>query len=338
MSDLKENLLNLFRRHKDANKTSSKNRRKNHRNNPDKGTQILVIDDSITAQKILKKIFTQAGYEVVQAFDGESGIALAQQYKPALILMDVIMPGISGFQATRMIRNDPEIAATPIVIVSGNKQAGDQFWLSSIGADHYLAKPFSRTDLFSALDKLLYADLIEKSDASNKVSEDIVEPDKSYDEKNLTVGNELKILVVDDSKTVQYQMKKMLIQRGYDVLQAYDAKTGIIMAKKNMPALIVMDVVMPGINGFQATRLIKKDKQIADIPVIVISGNKQASDQFWAIKLGADDYLSKPFSRNDLFASIDKTLHVESRNSSQGIDTIIEPDTKASYEDHELHD
>ena len=332
MSKLLSNLGNLFHRSKNKDGAIPEI----HHHHPEEGTQILVIDDSKTAQKVLKNIFTDAGYDVIQAFDGESGIALAQQHKPALIIMDVIMPGISGFQATRMIRKDPEVANTPIMIVSGNKQAGDQFWLSSIGADLYLFKPFTRDDILSALDKLLYSDVEKKTAKPAEASNQVIEPDKIYQEKNLTIGNEKTILVVDDSKTVQYQMKKILIQRGYDVLQAYDAKSGIIMARKNKPALIIMDVVMPGANGFQATRYIRNSPDIADIPIIIISGNKQACEQFLATKLGANHFLTKPFSRREIFAVIDKNLAVESRSSYLGVDTIVEPDTNAKFEEKAL--
>ena len=329
MSKLITSINNLFRRSKNTDNALADSQR----NIPEKGTQILVIDDSTTAQQILKDIFTDAGYDVIQAFDGESGIALAQQHKPVLIIMDVIMPGMSGFQATRMIRKDPEIASTPIMIVSGNEQAGDHFWLSSIGADLYLTKPFTRADIYSALDKLLYSDAAKKITEASETSNEVIEPDQTYDDKNIIIGDEQQILVVDDSKTVQYQMKKILMQRGYDVLQAYDARSGIIMAKKNKPALIIMDVVMPGPNGFQATRYIRKDPDISDIPIIIISGNQEACEQFLATKLGANHFLTKPFSRNEIFSVIEKTLPVESCGSYLGIDTIVKPDTNAKFEE-----
>ena len=345
MSKLRRSIDRLFGRNGKAVSALSDNGSKDTHNHPGKGTQILVIDDSKTAQKILNVIFSQAGYEVIQAYDAESGIALAQQHKPSLILMDVIMPGISGFQATRMIRKDPDIADIPIIVVSGDKQAGDKFWLSNIGADQYLTKPFTRSQLFTAVYKLLYSGVPEKNtkvdefiEKAVEASNEVIEPDQSYKEKNLTVGNELKILVVDDSKTVQYQMKKILMQKGYEVLHAYDATSGIILAKKNNPALIIMDVVMPAMNGFQATRFIRKDKHIAEIPIVIISGNKLASEKFWATKMGANHYMSKPFSRCDMFAAIDKVLQVKSVNSSQGLNMIVEPDSHASYEEQEEHE
>ena len=332
MSKFISSINNLFSRRKNTDDELAGSQR----NIPEKGTQILVIDDSVTAQAILKGIFTSAGYDVIQAFDGESGIALAQQHKPALIIMDVIMPGMSGFQATRMIRKDPEIASTPIMIISGNEQASDHFWLSSIGADHYLAKPFTRADIFSSLDKLLYSDVSKKEAEVSEAANEVIEPDQAYEDENIVIGNEKQILVVDDSKTVQYQIKKILMQRGYDVIQAYDAKSGIIMAKKNKPALIIMDVVMPGPNGFQATNYIRKDPEISGIPIIIISGNQEACEQFLATKLGANDYLTKPFSRKDIFTIIEKIMPAESFGTNLGLDTIVEPDTNAKFEEQAI--
>ncbi|MDH5388556.1 MAG: response regulator [Gammaproteobacteria bacterium] len=330
MSKLKKSIGKLLHRNKNPDSASSDIYYKNEMKTPNSGVLILIVEDSKTAQKVLKNIFIRAGYDVLQAMDGESGIALAQQYKPSLILMDVVMPGINGFQATRMIRKDPEIADIPVIIVSGNEKAGEQFWISEIGADHYLTKPLSSTELFSSIDKLLSSGA--STEKLHTEANDVVEPDVSYEEKNLTIGNELKVLVVDDSKTVQYLMKKMLMQRGYEVLQAYDAQTGIILAKKNMPALIIMDVVMPGMNGFQATRHIKKDSQIAHIPIVIISGNRQATDQFWATRMGAAHFLSKPFSRKDMFLVIEDILHIKSRSSDYGLNSIVEPDNHAIYE------
>ena len=90
---------------------------------------------------------------------------------------------------------------------------------------------------------------------------------------------------------------------------------------------------MPGPNGFQATRYIRKDPDICDIPIIIVSGNQEACEQFLATKLGANHFLTKPFSRNEIFTVIEKTLPVESRGSYLGLDTIVEPDTNAKFEE-----
>jgi twitching motility two-component system response regulator PilH len=127
---------------------------------------------------------------------------------------------------------------------------------------------------------------------------------------NRTVPNgSEKILVVDDSKTVRLTLTHMLKQGHYETLVAEDGGSGIKQAVNHRPQLIIMDIMMPGINGFRATRYLKKDERTKDIPVIMISGNKEAIDQFWMKKIGADEFLAKPFKRGDLFRVIESVLY-----------------------------
>ncbi|GMR07813.1 MAG: twitching motility response regulator PilH [Gammaproteobacteria bacterium] len=117
-----------------------------------------------------------------------------------------------------------------------------------------------------------------------------------------------KILVVDDSKTVLYVLKTMLRQSSYLTLDAESGEEGLRMARIHQPDLIIMDVVMPGINGFQATRALRKDRVTADIPIIIMSGSERATEQFWVLRIGANDFLTKPFDRGAVFQKIEQQL------------------------------
>ena len=116
------------------------------------------------------------------------------------------------------------------------------------------------------------------------------------------------VLVVDDSKTFQSMIRRMLQQEGFRVLQALDGEEGVYMAHYSKPDLVIMDVVMPGINGFQATRQLQKDPETKHIPIIIVSGNPQATEQFWVLKMGAVDFMSKPFSRKELLGKLNEHL------------------------------
>lgn len=123
---------------------------------PNPGTKILVVEDSKTMQAFLAKILSNQGYEVLAAYDGESGIELAKAHKPALILMDIVMPGISGFQATREIRKTSEISDLPIILMSGNVQATEELWSKKIGADDFMQKPFTVDIVFDKMESILF--------------------------------------------------------------------------------------------------------------------------------------------------------------------------------------
>lgn len=112
------------------------------------------------------------------------------------------------------------------------------------------------------------------------------------------------VLVVDDSATIRAVLGKMLAQDSHIVLKAPDGDTAIAMARKEHPDLIFLDIVMPGTNGFAVLRALRRDPQTQDIPIVMISGNLQATEQFYVQRFGADDFMKKPFGRGEVFARI----------------------------------
>ena len=120
-------------------------------------------------------------------------------------------------------------------------------------------------------------------------------------EERVKLPAEATILIVDDSRTAIAVLKKTLEPTGYSILSAPNGEEGIEMAKLHQPDLILMDVIMPGLNGFQATRILRKETITQDIPIIIISGNEQATEKFWGLRVGANGFLAKPVERAELF-------------------------------------
>jgi twitching motility two-component system response regulator PilH len=113
-----------------------------------------------------------------------------------------------------------------------------------------------------------------------------------------------RMLVVDDSPTICAVLGKMLRQDGYAVLKATDGKEAIELARSERPALIFLDIVMPGMNGFAVLRALRHDPLTRDIPIVMISGNPQATEQFYVQRFGADDFMQKPFDRDEVYLRI----------------------------------
>ncbi len=111
--------------------------------------RILVIDDSPTETHVLRSMLEQHGYKVNVAGDGESGMELARRHRPDLILMDIVMPGVNGFQATRKLSKDPETSAIPIVMISTKDQDTDRIWAKRQGALDYITKPVTEQELLA---------------------------------------------------------------------------------------------------------------------------------------------------------------------------------------------
>lgn len=113
-----------------------------------------------------------------------------------------------------------------------------------------------------------------------------------------------KVLVVDDSATERHVMGEILGKQGFEVSYAEDGENGVAQAKLIKPDLVIMDVVMPGMNGFQATRAITKDPETEHIPVIICTTKDQETDKVWGIRQGAKDYVVKPINADELLSKI----------------------------------
>lgn len=117
-----------------------------------------------------------------------------------------------------------------------------------------------------------------------------------------------KILIVDDSPTEMFRFKEILAKHGFEVIEATNGADGITLAQAELPDLVLMDVVMPGVNGFQATRQIARDAATKHIPIVIVSTKDQETDRVWGKRQGACDYLTKPIDENQLISTIKQHL------------------------------
>lgn len=126
--------------------------------------------------------------------------------------------------------------------------------------------------------------------------------------KRVNARDDTRALIVDDSPTVVFALKKILRSAGFITFEAGDAESGIALARAEIPDLIFLDIILPGANGFAALRTLRKDPATAHIPIIMVSGNEQATELFFGSRIGADDFMKKPFSRFEVFARIERLL------------------------------
>jgi twitching motility two-component system response regulator PilH len=117
--------------------------------------KIMVVDDAPADLQNLKNILTKGGHQVIEVTSGQDSIAKAKAEKPDAIVMDVVMPGINGFQATRQISKDPDTSAIPIIVVSAKNQETDRLWAMRQGAREYVVKPVKDADLLAKVKQVL---------------------------------------------------------------------------------------------------------------------------------------------------------------------------------------
>ena len=117
--------------------------------------RILVIEDNEDNRRIVRDLFTSAGYELLEAVSGEDGVTLARRERPDLILMDIQLPGFDGYEATRRIKAEPGLAGVPIIVVTSYALSGDDVKAMAAGADGYVSKPFSPRALLAKVREFL---------------------------------------------------------------------------------------------------------------------------------------------------------------------------------------
>ncbi len=117
-----------------------------------------------------------------------------------------------------------------------------------------------------------------------------------------------RVLIVDDSPTETHRMETILKKRGFDVVKADNGIDGVAYAKKHLPDIVLMDVVMPGLNGFQATRQLSQAKETAHIPIIIVTTKDQQTDRLWGKRQGAKGYLVKPIDSKQLLDTVEQVM------------------------------
>jgi len=159
------------------------------------GARMLVVDDSPTICAVLGKMLGHEGYAVSRATDGESAIQLARDEQPVLIFLDIVLPGMNGFAVLRALRHDPQTRHIPIVMISGNQQATEQFYVQRFGADDFMRKPFGRDEVCKRIEQLVQLGRL----AVRKPSEPVSVPLSEFSEEALAAIPDIAMPYADEA-------------------------------------------------------------------------------------------------------------------------------------------
>lgn len=239
--------------------------------------KILVIEDEKVLLDAIAKKLQVAGYSVKTALNGEEGLEKIKEEKPDLILLDILMPKVDGFEVLTRISKNKELAEIPVIIISNSGQPVEIEKAMSMGVKDYLIKAeFDPEEVIAKVRNILDKSQ-SKKDGGEKIN-----------------GGKM-ILIIEDDQLLRSLCAKKFATEGFAVDAAIDARDGLEKIKKNKPDLILLDLVLPGMSGFDLLKIIKADpdKKIASIPVIILSNLGQESDIVKGRELGADDYMIK---------------------------------------------
>ncbi len=217
---------------------------------------VLVIDDDASQRDLLTRFLERKGFKVATAADGRSGLDVARQLKPRAILLDVMMPQMDGWSVLTALKADPELAATPVVLVTF---VNDPALGESLGAAELIPKPVDWEKLAQVMERF-------RGDGD--------------------------LLVVDDDADTRQRLRVVLERSGWRVVEAENGRAALEAVKRRMPQLILLDITMPVMDGFAFLRELRDEPNGRDVPVVVLTARDLTPGDLERLK-GADRVLSK---------------------------------------------
>jgi len=237
---------------------------------------VLVIDDDPSVHDLIRRTLQVEGFGVIGAMDGHKGLKLARTLHPCAIILDVMMPEIDGWTVLGQLKSDPETSDIPVLVLS---IVDDPKLGFTLGASDYLVKPANREILVSLLKK-----------------------------HACDIGN-CRILLIEDDEMTRDSVRRMLIDAGYLVVTAVNGKEALQILKHEKPGLILLDLMMPEMDGFEFLEIIKTNAELENVPIIVATARELTGDERDRLNTRAFQVLQKgSYGREELLQQISKGL------------------------------
>ncbi|MFW5966592.1 MAG: response regulator [Persicimonas sp.] len=229
----------------------------------DRGT-VLVIDDDRTMRDLLRRVLEREGFTVATAASGSEGLVMAEQLHPQAITLDVLMPSMDGWTLLSKLKDDPELADIPVVMVT---MVDDSERGYALGADDYMVKPIDR-------DRLI----------------DILASYREPSEHDATDGD---ILLVEDDEPTRTLIRRVLQNDGWHVTEAEDGRAGLEALDEVDPDLVLLDLMMPKLDGFEFLRRFRSREAYRDVPVVVVTAKELTEPEEEQLLRGTSEILTK---------------------------------------------
>ena len=264
-------------------------------------TKILLIEDEEALVEVLSAKLKKEKYQLAVAYNGEEGYQKIKDWRPDLILLDIVMPKMDGYEVLEKLSQDKN--KIPVIIISNSGQLVELEKTKKLGAVDFLIKTqFDPNEVVTKIKNYL---------GKNQIGQAKI---KTVPSQGAGKQAGLKILIVEDDSFLRELCVKKLTKEGFTVFEAIDGEQALKEAGEIKPDLILLDVILPAIDGFEVlTRLrASKSEKISKVPVVILSNLGQETDIKKALELGANDYLIKAhFTTDEIVGKIKKLLQVK---------------------------
>jgi len=264
------------------------------------GRRMLIVDDNETNRRILREMLAAEGVKVDEASMASDGLAAlrraAQKRAPYdLAILDVQMPDMDGFQLATAVRQDKALTRTKLLMLTSAGQRGDGERCRELGIRGYLTKPLSRADLVEALGTVLAGP-----------AEDASTPDVVTRHTIAESRASLRVLLAEDNPVNQQVAVAMLVKRGHEVHVVGNGREAVDAVAERAYDVVLMDIQMPEMDGFEATKAIRATPRGATLPIVAMTAHALSGERERCLSHGMTDYLAKPFKAHELFTLVEQ--------------------------------
>jgi PAS domain S-box-containing protein len=269
-----------------------------------RGMKVLVVDDNANSRQILEKILESFSFEVALAASGEEGLAElegAPKDQPYdLVIMDWKMPGMDGIEASKLIKSHKGLSKIPpIILVTAYAREEIVQRAKQLGLEGFLFKPVSPSVLLDAI-----------MQAKGKDIQTVARVDRKKEDnaEELNAIRGARVLLAEDNEINQQVALEILESAGLNVSLADNGREAVSAVKEKYYDAVLMDIQMPVMNGYEATREIRKDERFKDLPIIAMTAHAMAGDEEKSLEAGMNGHVTKPIDPNQLFAALLKWI------------------------------
>jgi two-component system, cell cycle response regulator len=257
--------------------------------------KILIVDDEPRNVKLLEAMLPSSQYEVNRAHEASQGLEQALQIIPDLILLDVMMPGMNGYEVTRKLKADPATKEIPVILVTALSEEADKIKGLQAGADDFINKPVQKVELLARTRSLIQLkELREQSQARQQILEQFMGSSRTPGEGAKTSPPQAVLVVEDnprDAKLILHSLQSLplrleLVGSGEEALSRVES---------GEVDLILLDILLPGRDGFKVCQHLKENGPTKNIPVLLVTCLSDLESKMKGLSNGADDFLVKPF-------------------------------------------
>ncbi|MEI6305198.1 MAG: response regulator, partial [Deltaproteobacteria bacterium] len=228
--------------------------------------RILIVDDELMNVRIMEACLVNVGYEVFKAYNGEEALRITAEVNPDLIILDVMMPGMDGFEVARRLRQNPETNIIPIILLTALGTTKDKIKGFDAGADDFLTKPTNLFELRSRARSLLKLKRLHEEALAAGTSAVPLVSQKNTSDKNKSI-----ILIIEDDMIEAKKSSTILLKSGYEVIIAGSAQEAEEILVNTLPDLILLDIMLPDRSGMKLLATLRGIPKIEHLPIIIVS-------------------------------------------------------------------